>query len=88
MAPTNSKAQERLAQISKQLSAEHVDFSKEPAHVGSLAGKTCLITGGASGLGEAFTKALCSKGAHVAFLDTNNQNGVALQTELQQHGHR
>lgn len=88
MSPTSLKARERLAQLSEQLSAEHVDFLEAPKHEISLAGKACLVTGGASGLGKAFTEALCSRGAYVAFLDTDTNSGAALQHEMQQNGHR
>ena len=47
----------------------------------SLAGKTVLITGGASGIGEAFVKAFAGQGANVAFLDIDTANGEHVSAE-------
>lgn len=41
-----------------------------------------LVTGGASGLGEATTRLLVSKGAKVAFIDLNQDRGTLLEKEL------
>jgi NAD(P)-dependent dehydrogenase (short-subunit alcohol dehydrogenase family) len=43
---------------------------------------SALITGGASGLGEATARALAAKGAHVVVLDMNADRGEALAKEL------
>ena len=45
-------------------------------------GKTFLITGGASGLGEATARALAANGANVALADLNRERGEALAAEL------
>ena len=44
--------------------------------------KTAIITGGASGLGEATVRMLASKGANVAILDLNDERGEAFASEL------
>ncbi len=44
--------------------------------------KTALVSGGASGLGEATTRLLVSKGANVVVLDLNENRGTALAEEL------
>jgi NAD(P)-dependent dehydrogenase (short-subunit alcohol dehydrogenase family) len=41
-----------------------------------------LVTGGASGLGEATVRALTAKGAHVLIADISDQRGEALAEEL------
>lgn len=43
-----------------------------------LAGRTVIVTGGASGIGAAFVRAFCGNGAHVAFLDIDTQAGEML----------
>ena len=48
----------------------------------SLAGRRILVTGGARGLGEAFVRAACAAGAHVALGDVLAERGRALATEL------
>ena len=47
-----------------------------------LNGKTALVTGGASGLGEATVRRYVSHGANVAILDMNDERGEALAKEL------
>ena len=47
-----------------------------------LKGKTALITGGASGLGEATLRRYHAHGAKVAILDMNDERGEALAQEL------
>lgn len=48
----------------------------------SLVGQTALITGGASGIGEAFVRAFARQGARVAFLDIDGEAGANLESEL------
>lgn len=50
----------------------------------SLAGKRVLITGGASGIGAALVESFAQQGAHVAFLDVNDDAGEALAKRLAQ----
>ena len=47
-----------------------------------IMGKTAIVTGGASGLGEATVRALVQEGAKVAIWDMNNEKGAALAEEL------
>jgi len=47
-----------------------------------LNGKIALITGGASGLGEATTRRFVKNGARVAIIDLNEERGNALVKEL------
>lgn len=48
----------------------------------SLKGKSVLITGGASGIGEACLRAFVAAGAFVTFGDLADDRGEALVTEL------
>jgi D-xylose 1-dehydrogenase len=50
-----------------------------------LAGRTVIITGGASGIGAAFVRAFRANGAHVAFLDIQVQLGEALAAATGAH---
>merc|ERR1719445_1525460 len=47
-----------------------------------VTGSTFLITGGASGLGEATARRFVKQGANVALLDLNEDAGNALSAEL------
>lgn len=47
-----------------------------------IAGKVAIVTGGASGLGEATVRAYVAKGAKVAIFDMNEQRGTTLVAEL------
>ncbi|NIB44665.1 SDR family oxidoreductase [Pseudomaricurvus alkylphenolicus] len=47
-----------------------------------ISGKVAIVTGGASGLGEATVKAYVEKGAQVAIFDMNAERGDALVNEL------
>jgi NAD(P)-dependent dehydrogenase (short-subunit alcohol dehydrogenase family) len=47
-----------------------------------LAGKSALVAGGASGLGEATARALVEAGAAVTIADLNAEKGEALAAEL------
>lgn len=51
-----------------------------------LAGRTMLITGGASGIGEAHVRAFAASGAKTAFLDRQEDAGKALEAELNAAG--
>ncbi|HEY1797204.1 MAG TPA: SDR family NAD(P)-dependent oxidoreductase [Stellaceae bacterium] len=48
----------------------------------SLAGRTVVVTGGASGIGASFTRAFAENKARVAFLDIQEEAGKALAGEL------
>lgn len=47
-----------------------------------LAGKAVLVTGGASGIGEAIVRRFAAQGSHVGFLDIKDAEGHALAEEL------
>lgn len=47
-----------------------------------ITGASAIVTGGASGLGEATSRRLTEKGAKVVVLDMNEDKGNALATEL------
>jgi NAD(P)-dependent dehydrogenase (short-subunit alcohol dehydrogenase family) len=47
-----------------------------------LKGKTVIVTGGASGLGEACVRQFISEGANAAVLDLNSEKGRRLDNEL------
>lgn len=47
-----------------------------------IRGKVAVVTGGASGIGEAIVRALAGKGARVAIFDLNETRGQALAAEL------
>lgn len=53
----------------------------------SLKDKVVLISGGASGIGEAFVRAFADNGARVAFLDLQPEAGTALAKELAGSNH-
>lgn len=51
-----------------------------------LAGKVVLVTGGASGIGEAIVRAFAGQKSIVAFFDIKKSEGVALTDELTRKG--
>ena len=48
----------------------------------NLDGKTAIVTGAASGIGEAYVRALVNAGAHAIIADINEDAGNKLQQEL------
>ena len=54
----------------------------------SLRDKVVLVTGGASGIGEAFVRAFAENGAIVAFLDLQQDAGTALAERLAAPAHQ
>lgn len=53
----------------------------------SLAGRVAIVTGGASGIGEAIVRAFVANGAHVAFLDIQDEPAERLLHEIAAAGH-
>jgi NAD(P)-dependent dehydrogenase (short-subunit alcohol dehydrogenase family) len=47
-----------------------------------LAGRVVIVTGGASGIGEAFVRRFAGNGAKVAFLDLQQDAGAALAADI------
>jgi NAD(P)-dependent dehydrogenase (short-subunit alcohol dehydrogenase family) len=47
-----------------------------------IQGKTAVVTGGVSGLGEAVVRCLHGAGANVFMMDVNDKRGMALASEL------
>lgn len=54
------------------------EFARYP----SLAGMPVVISGGASGIGEALVRNFAAQGARVGFVDIQDDRGTALATEL------
>lgn len=52
----------------------------------SLAGRPVLISGGATGIGEALVRAFAAQGARVGFVDLAEAEGAALAAELNGQG--
>ncbi|MFC6340251.1 SDR family oxidoreductase [Pseudomonas sp. CCM 7891] len=53
-----------------------------------LQGKTVLVSGGASGIGEALVRAFAHQGAKVGFVDMAKSQGERLAAQLLTQGHR
>jgi len=62
------------------------EIEKLAAKYPSLAGKRVLVTGGATGIGEALVSGFARQGAHVAFLDMQDAAGEALVRRLSGDG--
>lgn len=56
--------------------------TKEPYDAAWVAGKTIIITGGASGFGEGFFRKWAENGANVIIGDVNNTRGTWLVNEV------
>ncbi|KAI9731794.1 MAG: hypothetical protein M1834_004583 [Cirrosporium novae-zelandiae] len=72
---------EMLQALKDRDASQKVDFSK-PLDASSVKDKTVLITGGASGLGEASARAFAKAGAYVTVADLNEELGSKLEKEL------
>jgi D-xylose 1-dehydrogenase len=53
----------------------------------SLAQRVVFISGGATGIGEAFVRAFADQGAKVSFVDLDATAGEALEAQLRSDGH-
>ncbi|MGO4275956.1 SDR family NAD(P)-dependent oxidoreductase, partial [Paenibacillus sp. TAF58] len=53
-----------------------------------LAGKTAIVTGGGSGIGEAIVRLFAAQGAAVIIADWNEQGASRLAEELTSTGHQ
>ena len=62
-------------------------MSDEFARYPSLRGRSVFVTGGASGIGAAHVSHFAEQGAHVAFVDINDDAGVALVESVRKAGH-
>ena len=56
------------------------------AHYPSLVGKSVFISGGATGIGAALSKAFAGQGARVGFVDIEEAAGTALASQLNDAG--
>jgi D-xylose 1-dehydrogenase len=63
------------------------DNRDDGARYPSLAGRVAIVTGGASGIGEAIVRAFAANGAHVAFLDIQDEPAERLLHEIVAAGH-
>lgn len=53
----------------------------------NLSGKTAIVTGGSSGIGESIVRLFAANDANVIIADWNEQDGVRLADELTSSGH-
>ncbi|PHN20201.1 SDR family NAD(P)-dependent oxidoreductase [Pseudomonas sp. ICMP 460] len=63
-------------------------MSTEQAVYPDLKGKTVLVSGGASGIGEFMVRAFAAQGANVGFVDRAQSQGERLAALLSSQGHR
>jgi NAD(P)-dependent dehydrogenase (short-subunit alcohol dehydrogenase family) len=56
------------------------------SHYPDMTGRVALVTGGASGIGEAHVRTFAASGAKVAFIDRQEDLGRGLETELTNAG--
>ncbi|HEY0375201.1 MAG TPA: SDR family oxidoreductase [Amnibacterium sp.] len=64
------------------MSAEGSAFAVYP----SLAGRVAFVSGGASGLGEAFVRRLAEQGTAVGFVDVDEEQGARVAADLTDQG--
>jgi NADPH:quinone reductase-like Zn-dependent oxidoreductase len=61
---------------------EHSELTKGPASMSRFKGKTVVVTGGASGIGEALARLVVAEGARVTIADLAEARGAHLAEEL------
>lgn len=90
MACKKPDARRRLDQIVNQIHESPVSFDRvdDAAAKSNLNGKSILVTGGASGLGECFTRRFADLGAFVVIADLDTRQGAHLEKELLAKGQR
>jgi NAD(P)-dependent dehydrogenase (short-subunit alcohol dehydrogenase family) len=59
--------------------------SHHEPHAGRFAGQVAIVTGGASGIGEATCRRLVAEGAQVVIADVNGEQAIALAAQLGPH---
>jgi len=65
----------------------HISDLVKSGKLGRLAGKICIITGGAQGFGKGIAEAMAAEGAYITIADLNLDGAVACANELNdQHG--
>jgi NAD(P)-dependent dehydrogenase (short-subunit alcohol dehydrogenase family) len=64
------------------VAGELTEFASYP----SLRGRTAFVSGGATGLGAEFVAQLARQGARVAFIDVQDEPGLALAAQLTDEG--
>jgi NAD(P)-dependent dehydrogenase (short-subunit alcohol dehydrogenase family) len=61
-------------------------FSREALNMGQVQDRVALVTGGASGIGEACVQTLAREGAKVIISDIDDQRGLALAAAINANG--
>ena len=51
-----------------------------------LSGKTAVVTGGGSGIGQSISLLFASQGAQVAIVDVDQEKGEAVQSKIEKTG--
>jgi NAD(P)-dependent dehydrogenase (short-subunit alcohol dehydrogenase family) len=66
---------------------EKMDKKQQYAIYPSLHARKVLVTGGATGIGEAFVTGFAEQGAQVAFLDIQDEAAATLSARIAANGH-
>ena len=89
-----SKEEQETARLEKLIQTcreQHVDFPTPYEYIpesGRMQDKGILITGGASGIGEAMARAFAAAGAYVTISDLNQSRGEQLVAEMTEKGNK
>ena len=65
-----------------------MSFDYQTVHYRSLEGRSVVITGGASGIGEEMVKAFVAQGSRVSLIDIDADRGEALASDSGASFHR